>query len=116
MLNLSGTRDPLLIKKIGEATALEVRATGIPYAFSPCIAVREPFIHPKCCFIHPKSKKTNSTIFVVDDYTAGVSRSEVGSMLRELQRRSQHCANDDGHNPRIARRHPSRFSKGCPIC
>ena len=32
-------RDPQLIKKIGEATALEVRATGIPYAFSPCIAV-----------------------------------------------------------------------------
>ncbi|GMN46977.1 hypothetical protein TIFTF001_016160 [Ficus carica] len=36
-------RDPKLIKKIGEATALEVRATGIPYAFAPCIAVcRDP--------------------------------------------------------------------------
>ncbi|KAF4351150.1 hypothetical protein G4B88_005248 [Cannabis sativa] len=35
--------DPKLIKKIGEATALEVRATGIPYAFAPCIAVcRDP--------------------------------------------------------------------------
>ncbi|KZV44464.1 lysosomal beta glucosidase-like [Dorcoceras hygrometricum] len=35
--------DPELIKKIGAATALEVRATGIPYAFSPCIAVcRDP--------------------------------------------------------------------------
>lgn len=32
-------RDPQLIKKIGDATALEVRATGIPYAFAPCIAV-----------------------------------------------------------------------------
>ena len=32
-------RDPVLIKKIGEATALEVRATGIPYVFAPCIAV-----------------------------------------------------------------------------
>ncbi|KAL2945560.1 Beta-glucosidase BoGH3B [Bienertia sinuspersici] len=28
-----------LVKKIGAATALEVRATGIPYAFAPCIAV-----------------------------------------------------------------------------
>ncbi|KAL4350878.1 hypothetical protein AHAS_Ahas10G0186000 [Arachis hypogaea] len=29
--------------KIGEATALEVRATGIPYVFAPCIAVcRDP--------------------------------------------------------------------------
>ncbi|KAJ0021035.1 hypothetical protein Pint_31705 [Pistacia integerrima] len=36
-------RDPQLIKKIGDATALEVRATGIPYAFAPCIAVcRDP--------------------------------------------------------------------------
>ncbi|GMP91821.1 hypothetical protein CsSME_00042333 [Camellia sinensis var. sinensis] len=30
-------------QKIGEATALEVRATGIPYVFAPCIAVcRDP--------------------------------------------------------------------------
>ena len=29
----------MLLKRIGEATALEVRATGIPYAFAPCIAV-----------------------------------------------------------------------------
>ncbi|KAL8227119.1 hypothetical protein R6Q57_016951 [Mikania cordata] len=35
--------DPELIKKIGAATALEVRATGINYAFAPCIAVcRDP--------------------------------------------------------------------------
>ncbi|KOM34168.1 hypothetical protein LR48_Vigan02g031800 [Vigna angularis] len=35
--------DPVLIKKIGDATALEVRATGIPYVFAPCIAVcRDP--------------------------------------------------------------------------
>ncbi|GFP89469.1 beta-glucosidase bogh3b [Phtheirospermum japonicum] len=32
-----------LVKKIGAATALEVRATGISYAFAPCIAVcRDP--------------------------------------------------------------------------
>lgn len=40
------TRDPILIKKIGEATALEVRATGIPYAFAPCIAVIAPCLTP----------------------------------------------------------------------
>ncbi|KAG5556302.1 hypothetical protein RHGRI_006793 [Rhododendron griersonianum] len=35
--------DPELVKKIGAATALEVRATGIHYAFAPCIAVcRDP--------------------------------------------------------------------------
>ena len=32
-------RDPDLVRRIGEATALEVRATGIPYTFAPCIAV-----------------------------------------------------------------------------
>ncbi|VAI36748.1 unnamed protein product [Triticum turgidum subsp. durum] len=42
-VGLGATRDPMLIKRIGEATALEVRATGIPYAFAPCIAVcRDP--------------------------------------------------------------------------
>lgn len=35
------TRDAALVKKIGAATALEVRATGIPYVFAPCIAVSE---------------------------------------------------------------------------
>lgn len=29
----------MLVQRIGEATALEVRATGIPYVFAPCIAV-----------------------------------------------------------------------------
>ncbi|XP_071738585.1 uncharacterized protein [Rutidosis leptorrhynchoides] len=42
-VGLGVTRDPVLLKKIGAATALEVRATGIPYAFAPCIAVcRDP--------------------------------------------------------------------------
>ncbi|CAL9000511.1 unnamed protein product [Prunus brigantina] len=42
-VGLGATRDPELVKKIGAATALEVRATGINYAFAPCIAVcRDP--------------------------------------------------------------------------
>ncbi|MBA0706590.1 hypothetical protein Golax_018691 [Gossypium laxum] len=42
-VGLGVTRDPQLLKEIGAATALEVRATGIPYAFAPCIAVcRDP--------------------------------------------------------------------------
>ncbi|KAJ6901542.1 beta-glucosidase BoGH3B-like [Populus alba x Populus x berolinensis] len=38
-VGLGATRDPDLVKRIGSATALEVRATGIPYVFAPCIAV-----------------------------------------------------------------------------
>ncbi|KAH9613639.1 hypothetical protein KSS87_008244 [Heliosperma pusillum] len=42
-VGLGATRDPQLVKRIGAATALEVRATGIPYVFAPCIAVcRDP--------------------------------------------------------------------------
>ncbi|GAB2285654.1 hypothetical protein Dimus_020095 [Dionaea muscipula] len=42
-IGLGATRDPDLVKRIGEATALEIRATGIPYTFAPCIAVcRDP--------------------------------------------------------------------------
>ncbi|KAK8515691.1 hypothetical protein V6N13_139340 [Hibiscus sabdariffa] len=42
-VGLGVTRDPQLIKKIGVATALEVRATGVPYVFAPSIAVcRDP--------------------------------------------------------------------------
>lgn len=42
-VGLGATRDPDLMKRIGDATALEVRATGIQYAFAPCIAVcRDP--------------------------------------------------------------------------
>ncbi|XP_068338996.1 uncharacterized protein [Pyrus communis] len=42
-VGLGATRDPELVKNIGAATALEVRATGVNYVFSPCIAVcRDP--------------------------------------------------------------------------
>uniref|UniRef100_A0A7N1A594 Glycoside hydrolase family 3 N-terminal domain-containing protein n=1 Tax=Kalanchoe fedtschenkoi TaxID=63787 RepID=A0A7N1A594_KALFE len=42
-IGLGATRDPDLAKRIGAATALEIRATGIPYTFAPSIAVcRDP--------------------------------------------------------------------------
>jgi len=42
-VGLGATRDPYLVRRIGAATALEVRATCIQYAFAPCIAVcRDP--------------------------------------------------------------------------
>ncbi|RWW04542.1 hypothetical protein GW17_00032228 [Ensete ventricosum] len=37
-IGLGATRDPSLVRQIGAATALEVRATGIPYVFAPCVA------------------------------------------------------------------------------
>ncbi|KAF2312592.1 hypothetical protein GH714_035167 [Hevea brasiliensis] len=42
-VGLGATRDADLIRRIGIATALEVRASGINYTFAPCVAVcRDP--------------------------------------------------------------------------
>ncbi|TVU19617.1 hypothetical protein EJB05_35777 [Eragrostis curvula] len=42
-VGLGASRDAELLRKIGAATALEVRATGIHWAFAPCVAVcRDP--------------------------------------------------------------------------
>ncbi|KAI6686908.1 hypothetical protein NL676_032821 [Syzygium grande] len=38
-IGLGATRDAELAQRIGAATALEVRASGIPYTFAPCVAV-----------------------------------------------------------------------------
>ncbi|KAL6276684.1 hypothetical protein ACE6H2_020285 [Prunus campanulata] len=43
MINKFQNWDPELVKRIGAATALEVRATGIQYSFAPCVSVcRDP--------------------------------------------------------------------------
>jgi beta-glucosidase len=38
-IGLGSTRDPALIEKVGHVTATEVRATGIPWNFGPCVCV-----------------------------------------------------------------------------
>jgi beta-glucosidase len=38
-IGLGSSRDPGLVEAIGRATAAEVRATGIPWDFSPCVCV-----------------------------------------------------------------------------
>ena len=38
-IGLGSTRDPRLVEAINRATAEEVRATGIPWSFSPCVCV-----------------------------------------------------------------------------
>lgn len=47
-------RDADLARRIGEATALEVRASGAQYAFSPCVAVsyiHQNVIIPSHCLV-----------------------------------------------------------------
>jgi beta-glucosidase len=38
-IGLGATRDPALVRAVGQATAAEVRATGIPWSFGPCVCV-----------------------------------------------------------------------------
>jgi beta-glucosidase len=38
-IGLGATRDPALVERIGHATAAEVRATGVPWNFAPCLCV-----------------------------------------------------------------------------
>ncbi|HET8641066.1 MAG TPA: glycoside hydrolase family 3 N-terminal domain-containing protein [Pseudonocardiaceae bacterium] len=38
-IGLGSTRDPALVARVGRVTAEEVRATGIPWNFSPCVCV-----------------------------------------------------------------------------
>lgn len=38
-IGLGATRDPDLVRQIGRATAEEVKATGIPWNFAPCLCV-----------------------------------------------------------------------------
>ncbi|MFC4150145.1 glycoside hydrolase family 3 N-terminal domain-containing protein [Micromonospora mangrovi] len=38
-VGLGATRDPALVERVGHATAAEVRATGIPWNFAPCVCV-----------------------------------------------------------------------------
>jgi beta-glucosidase len=38
-VGLGSTRDPALVSRIGHAVAQEVRATGIPWNFAPCVCV-----------------------------------------------------------------------------
>ncbi|KAF6153492.1 hypothetical protein GIB67_027359 [Kingdonia uniflora] len=46
-VGLGATRDEDLVRRIGIATALEVRATGVHSTFAPCVAGTPPQEHPK---------------------------------------------------------------------
>jgi beta-glucosidase len=38
-IGMGATRDPALVEQDGRITATETRATGVPWAFSPCVCV-----------------------------------------------------------------------------
>ncbi|MCX6333539.1 MAG: glycoside hydrolase family 3 C-terminal domain-containing protein [Bacteroidia bacterium] len=38
-IGLGCSRDPELVKKVAELTAMEIRATGLDWTFSPCVAI-----------------------------------------------------------------------------
>jgi beta-glucosidase len=38
-IGLGATRDPRLVERIGHVTAIETRASGVPWTFAPCVCV-----------------------------------------------------------------------------
>lgn len=38
-IGLGATRDPRLVERIGHVTAIETRASGVPWVFAPCVCV-----------------------------------------------------------------------------
>jgi beta-glucosidase len=38
-IGLGASRDPQLVKRIGHVTAIETRASGVPWVFAPCVCV-----------------------------------------------------------------------------
>ncbi|XVF82657.1 hypothetical protein PTKIN_Ptkin16aG0066100 [Pterospermum kingtungense] len=61
--------DPELVKKIGAATALEVRATGIPYVFAPCIAVCRD---PRCGWCYKSYSEDHKVVEEMTDIILGL--------------------------------------------
>ena len=47
-LGLGATRNPALVRKAGEVTAREIAATGIHWAFAPCVAVSQNIRWGRC--------------------------------------------------------------------
>ena len=47
-LGLGATRNPALVRKAGEITAREIAATGIHWAFAPCVAVSQNIRWGRC--------------------------------------------------------------------
>jgi len=69
----------VLIKKIGEATALEVRATGIPYVFAPCIAVIKQYLNILLLFNSHITLTMYAKMLI--DSSTGLQRSKMGTLL-----------------------------------
>lgn len=79
-------RDAELIQRIGAVTALEMRASGLHYAFAPCVAVsatrmtelkslHQLFPH----YYFQPVEKLSGMVFV------GCKRYKMDTVLRELQ-------------------------------
>lgn len=82
----SSSRDPELVRRIGVATALEVRATGIPYTFAPCIAVGQycslyHYLILDADSLELDKENWNRDIVLILCYASGLQRSKVGSLL-----------------------------------
>ncbi|KAG8098152.1 hypothetical protein GUJ93_ZPchr0013g37396 [Zizania palustris] len=99
-IGLGATRDPDLVKRIGEATALEVRATGIPYVFAPCVAVCRDPRWGRCYESYSEDPKVvQSLTTLISGLQGDVPSNEAGKPYvggRELAACAKHYVGDGG--------------------
>ncbi len=59
-IGLGATRDPKLVEKIGHVTAIETRASGVPWVFAPCVCVArdDRWVAPTSPSVRPRSSSS----------------------------------------------------------
>ncbi|KAI8017337.1 Beta-glucosidase BoGH3B [Camellia lanceoleosa] len=72
-------RDPELLRRIGDATALEVETLGIPYVFAPCIAVCRD---PRWCRCYESYSEDPKIVREMTDIILGLQGKNPNSSLK----------------------------------
>ena len=113
-IGLGCTRNPELVEKIGRITAEEVRATGINWAFAPCVAVPQDIRWGRTYEGFSESPEIVKTLGEAGSARLAMGRpaeSASGSCLRQALRRGRRHLVE--HRPAQTRRHalPSRSGR-----
>eukprot|EP00252_Welwitschia_mirabilis_P010827 TRINITY_DN2439_c0_g1_i11.p1 TRINITY_DN2439_c0_g1~~TRINITY_DN2439_c0_g1_i11.p1 ORF type:complete len:246 (+),score=41.34 TRINITY_DN2439_c0_g1_i11:181-918(+) len=91
-IGLGATRDPELVKKIGAITALEARASGVHYAFAPCVAVSYLIIE---ILIHFEGMRFFILQFIFYDFTVLLQNHTLSCEATETLPRSLSTTNPE---------------------
>jgi beta-glucosidase len=78
-IGLGATRDPKLVREVGQATAEEVRATGVPWNFGPCVCVARDERWGRTYESFSEDPELVSRMETIIDGLQGYGRSQIAS-------------------------------------